>query len=297
MSDKNSNFSQANEKFLNRFIDFDYENAVAPVAGFIEISNPNLSNGLNFFSSVFDQELCRLNNDSEYYQISLIVYYKFYQYEIDLIIPNLQGYSETYLNVIVSSYINSTFLQTQINPNCSKTFYSEVVQRLKDPNLEQFNFYITDNYPKCMVKNLHKNGIRAGSIVNHFEVFIFSIPNSSIEIDKDTVYDEITSKILSPKNATKIPNHVTILDLSNPIEKGIIAKMYGICREKSFYRNLTFATFEKAETPKFDSDWVVISGILFGFGILSAIVILFLTRAHEKVRLKTFIKRTGTDRS
>uniref|UniRef100_A0AC35G2Q2 Protein kinase domain-containing protein n=1 Tax=Panagrolaimus sp. PS1159 TaxID=55785 RepID=A0AC35G2Q2_9BILA len=261
MSDKNLNFGQANEKFLNRFIDFDYENAVAPVAGFIEISNPNLSNGLNFFSSVFDQELCRLNNDSEFYQISLIIYYKFYQYEIDLIISNLQGYSETYLNVIVSSYINSTFLQTPINPNCSKTFYSEVVQRLKDPNLEQFNFYITDNYPKY------------------------------------TVYDEITSKILSPKNATKIPNHVTILDLSNPIEKGIIAKMYGICREKSFYQNLTFATFVKAETQKFDSDWVVICGILFGFGILSAIVILLLTRAHEKVRLKTFIKRTGTDRS
>uniref|UniRef100_A0A914PUP4 Protein kinase domain-containing protein n=1 Tax=Panagrolaimus davidi TaxID=227884 RepID=A0A914PUP4_9BILA len=297
MSDKNLNFSQANEKFLNRFIDFDYENAVAPVAGFIEISNPNLSNGLNFFSSVFDQELCRLNNDSEFYQISLIIYYKFYQYEIDLIIPNLQGYSETYLNIIVSSCINSTFLQTPVNPNCSKTFYSEVVQRLKDPNLEQFNFYITDNYPKCMVKNLHKNGIRADSIFNHFEVFIFSIPNSSIEIDEDIVYDEITSKILSPKNATEIPNHVTILDLSNPIEKGIIAKMYGICREKSFYQNLTFATFIKAKTPKFDSDWVVICGILFGFGILSAIVVLLLTKAHEKVRLKTFIKRTGTDRS
>uniref|UniRef100_A0AC34GPF0 Protein kinase domain-containing protein n=1 Tax=Panagrolaimus sp. ES5 TaxID=591445 RepID=A0AC34GPF0_9BILA len=229
--------------------------------------------------------------------MSLLIYFKFYQYQIDLIIPNLQGYSQDYFNIVVASYINSTNLQAPINSNCTESFYSQVAQRLKDPNLEQFNFYITDNYPKCLVKTLQKNQIIADSVTNHFELFIHTTPNSSITVDLDTVYTEITYRILPRENASEIQNHVTVLDLTNSTEKGLIAKMYGICRETSFYRNLTLAHYFPYTSLKDGSDWAVISGILFGFGILSAVVIFLLTKSHEKVRLKTFIKRTGTDRS
>ena len=199
MSDKNLDFGKASEDFLNRFIgelhtqkrvtkiknnllDFNYEESESPVTGFIEVSNPSLPLALSFYSSVFDTKMCRYFNDSKHYELSLLIYFDFYQYQLNLIIPNLQAYTYSYVDLLVSSYLNATNLQglpldclqkTKIHVleptgHCNETnemFYSKIVQRLNnsEPYLEQFNFYVTDNYPHCLAKYLKLNGVKADS--------------------------------------------------------------------------------------------------------------------------------------
>ena len=88
---------------------------------------------------------------------------------------------------------------------------------------------------------------------------------------------------------------MAIVDLSNITS----LDYYGICKDEAYKRDLIPAiAIPYIEEP---SDWITIGVVLFGFFLLSGIIIMFLTKAHEKVRLKRFInldiKRRETEKS
>ncbi|KAE9552872.1 hypothetical protein FO519_003937 [Halicephalobus sp. NKZ332] len=285
-SSPNFNYTEASELYLNQYIDYDYDSYSPTVRMFAELKDENLDL-LGFFINIFDISLCQLSNITDYYQFSLLVHYSNYQAELLLPIPNLGSYTMDYFRFLFPLLLIANTHHQPTDHLCKENFYSRFVDWItQDQDFEQFNFYLIDDYPTCMITAMSSAGVMANSLENHLEVYIYSSKKNII--DEEEIFEQVTSVIFSPENATLRASHVFVGDFKN---RSFVNSLRPCQQETD---SVELLPPERFSDHKSQSDWLTIGIILISYVAFSLITMFILSELSYIRSFKTFLTRRTT---